>query len=303
LASNQIGRALSPGTASFTPASSVIKPDDALILSLTPQVRERLYLELTRDQANFYAINPYRLAKGDFEKWGANHELRPEILKEIQQLSYERGGLLLFSDYPLVLKHLKDDAERIAFAQTISRQPAVLVRLFIRPQTDVEKVLGYWSRGVQLKDARPLLNAVKRLDGGGTVSLLYMLPPRAREKLNTFPYPDKSADQILNCHWSTMNFFREIPDNSLANPTNMLGVLERDYYRVGKPSEYGDVMLIRNAQNEILHSALYLAEDLVITKNGKTANQPWVICRIGQVINEYTYNYLPKVEYYRNRGY
>jgi hypothetical protein len=100
-----------------------------------------------------------------------------------------------------------------------------------------------------------------------------------------------------------MNFFNATtPDNSLANPTNMLAVLKKDYYRVAMPSEYGDVVLIRNANNIVLHSALYLAENLVVTKNGRSAIQPWVITRLGDVVREYTYNYPPQVEYYRYRG-
>jgi hypothetical protein len=301
LTADQVGRALSPELASFTAAGSVIKPDDPLIFSLAPETREKLYLSLTQDRSNIYAVNPYRLAKSDFEEWEQGQEFSAQTLKEIKGLAYERGGLLLFSDYPTVLRRLPTEHQRLRLAQVLSRESAVLVRVCIRAETDVDKLLGYWQRGAHLKDARPLLESVKRLSGGTTVGISLFLPYAIREKLNTFPLPERPGDPVFNCHWSTMNFFNETPDNSLADPAAMLAVLGRDYYPIAQPSIYGDIMLIRNSANEVLHSALFLAEDVVYTKNGKTMAQPWVLTRIRSVIEEYTYNYPPKVEYYRDK--
>ena len=98
-----------------------------------------------------------------------------------------------------------------------------------------------------------------------------------------------------------MNFFNETPDNSLADPKAMQAVLDREYYPIAQPSMYGDILLIRNSANEVLHSALFLAEDIVYTKNGMTMAQPWVLTRIRNVIEEFTYNYPPRVEYYRDK--
>lgn len=307
LDSNQIARAVSTQLASFTATNATISPDDELVFSLTPQARERLYLYFiaqtqygTNDN---YWISPFRLNRDDFKNWEKNQDLNPQVLAEIKNLSYERSGLLLFSDLPVVMRHLQTIKERLNLVQTLSRQPACLVRLCIRPDSDVERILGYWSRGVQLKDARPLLNSLKRLEGGGTLSLLYLLPPRVRQKVNTFPYPGKPDASEFNCHWFTMNFFNETaPDDSLADTSKMLAVLDRNYYKIAMPSEYGDVILIRDSADGVLHSAVYLAEDLAVTKNGKNMARPWVITRIKNIVGEYTYNYPPKVEYYRYRG-
>jgi hypothetical protein len=301
---NQLQHALSPAVFSLAPTNTAIHPDDDLVFSLSPETRERLYLALARDPVNYYTCWPYRLSQKDFEDWSHERKLSPVAVQEIRKLSYERNGLLLFSDYPTVLNRLKNEQERLALAEVLSRSPACLVRLCIRPDTDVDKLLAYWGRGAlakEVKEVRPLLRSLQCLSRGGTLSLLYLLPALARERLNTFPMPSKPGNPIINCHWTALNFFAEMPEPSLADPANVETVLNTRYYKIAKPSLYGDVVIIRNARNKILHSAIHLADDLIYTKNGETELQPWVITRLQNIINEYTYNYPPKVEFYRDK--
>jgi len=53
---------------------------------------------------------------------------------------------------------------------------------------------------------------VKGLPHGGTVSMLYFLPPFARSRLYTYPLPSQPGDPVLDCHWSTFNFSSIEPD-------------------------------------------------------------------------------------------
>ncbi len=57
LTPNQIERALSPELVTVTSGNTIIKPDDGLVFSLTPQTRAKLYQELGRYGAErIYAV-------------------------------------------------------------------------------------------------------------------------------------------------------------------------------------------------------------------------------------------------------
>jgi hypothetical protein len=220
----------------------------------------------------------------------------------VRKLLYPRGGGLCFSDFECVLQQAATETERLAFVKALSRQSAVLVRLRIRPDTDIDKLLGYWDRGIQTKDVRPLIESTARLRDGATISLLYMLPKFARERLYTFPMPTKNGDPIMDCHWSTMNFFNDPPDNRFTDPSYTSAYIQTNYYHVATPNKYGDVILILNEQGNAIHSAVHIAEDLVFTKNGGNYAQPWMLMHLKDLLAQYTSDAPPKIMVYRSRN-
>src|SRR2546421_6117613 len=105
----------------------------------------------------------------------------------VKELLYPLRGMQCFSDYETVLRRITSEPERFRFITALSRQSAVLVRVRIRHDTDIDKLLGYWGHGARSKDLRPLLESIQRLQDGATISLMYFLPPFVRERLYTFP--------------------------------------------------------------------------------------------------------------------
>src|SRR6185369_1143907 len=101
------------------------------------------------------------------------------------------------------------------------------------------------------------------------VSLLYFLPQFARQRLYTYPMPSKPGDPAMDCHWSTMNFFNETPDDRFTNPAFTGQFLNENYYTIAKANHYGDlIFFLDRTGNTAIHSAVYLADDIVFTKNG-----------------------------------
>ncbi len=302
LDASQIEHATSAALMTATPSNVVIRPDDALILGLTPEVRARFYTELSHDDDNHYMQFPFCFTEDAFESRIGKGELNPALTERIRKLCYQRGDTKCFSDYEMVLRSEPSETERLRLVKTLSRQSAVLARLHIRPDTDIDKVLGYWGRGIQVKDVRPLLESLKRLDGGGDISLLYLLPKFARERLYTFPLPPKPGDPGLDCHWSTMNFFSETPDNRFANPAYTTPYLLEHYYQVAKPCLYGDLVLILNEHGNAIHSGVYLADDLIFTKNGNNYAQPWKLMRLKELVRMYSINSGSRMVTYRDKN-
>jgi hypothetical protein len=287
LSAEQVERAMSPERCSVIGADTVVKPDDELVLSLTPEVRGKLYQELAAWEPNHYMRYPFCFPKQKVADWFEGAKLSPDLIARITKLMYLRGETMCFSDFELVIHSLPSQAERVAVVKALSRQPAILVRVHIGPETDVDRILNYWQRGSEVSDARPLLESVKRLDSGGNISLLYLLPRFARERLYTYP-PTKSNDVSMDCHWTSLNFFNETPDNRFADAAYTARYLTDNFYPVPKADRYGDIVLVLNKDGNAIHSVVYLADDIVFTKNGNNYAQPWMLMRLKDVLSDYS---------------
>jgi len=294
--------ALSDPTTTSTSEATVIRPDESLLFGLTPAAHAKLYSFLAKVPGNHYMEYPFCYPQKTFAQWFGNGTKDDHLTAIVRKLLYPRGDALCFSDYEFVMQQAKDDTERLQMVKALSRQSAVLARLHIRPETDIDKLLGYWGRGIQVKDVRPLLESTSRIQGGANISLLYLLPKFARERLYTFPMPAKPGDPAMDCHWSTMNFFNDPPDDRFTNTAYTVNYIQSNLYQVALPNLYGDVILILNDKGNAIHSAVYIADDIVFTKNGNNFTQPWMLMRLKDLLARYTVDAPPQMLVYRNRN-
>jgi len=301
---SQVGRLFASAMLSTNGPNTIVTPDDELAFSLDPPARTKLYNVLAHFNANQFMRFPFCFHTNTFEARFGDGKLKPETLALLKKLMYQRGDTDCFSDLAIMLNRIADDAERLRFVKALSRQSAVLVRVRIWPDTDVDKIINYWSwpGTVRLIDTRPLLESLKRIPGGGSVSILYFLPPFARERLYTYPLPSQPGDPTMDCHWSTMNFFNEIPDDRFSSPRYIAQCLATNFYQIAKPTAYGDIILLTDQKNEAIHSAVYLADDIVFTKNGNNFAQPWMLMRLKDLEAEYTTDVPPRLVIYRNKN-
>ena len=66
-------------------------------------------------------------------------------------------------------------------------------------------------------------------------------------------------------------------------------MLLRDYAEVNGSPVMGDVLVLSRADGEVIHSCVYLAADLVFTKNGQSHSVPWTITTLPDVQAFYPY--------------
>jgi hypothetical protein len=145
------------------------------------------------------------------------------------------------------------------------------------------------------------LESFKHLPQGASMSILYFLPQFARQRLYTFPQPSAAGDPVMDCHWSTMNFFNDVPDNRFSDPQFTTPYLKANYYEIARPNSYGDLVFLLNRDGNAIHSAVYLADDLVFTKNGNNFSQPWMLMHLKDLVGEYSAETVPRVVVYRNK--
>lgn len=270
---------------SVTPEGVTVQPRIETVLALTPRTRARLYAELARFEENVTQQQPFHWpVKTDLF---AGAPVAAESRAIFQKLSYSRGAFLLFSDWQALLSALPDDAQRVAVGQALMGRFVLFASVHVTPQTDVEGLIRYWGKGGYAKDIRPILEAAARLPQGMEVSLANLLPPQFRSRLNTFPFT--APDRQLNCHWTTFNFFAEQPEPP-AGGRFWREKLRNDFSPVTDAPRYGDVLLLLKPDRSLIHSCVYLADDIVYTKNGGSPFAPWQLSTLPDLLEFYSWD-------------
>lgn len=266
-----------------------LEPPPDLVLGLTPAARAAIYIELGRHTENPAHRDPFRFRADLIEDWFHGSDLAPEVVARTKQLLYPRHHSLLFSDHEIVLPHISDVDQRIRFLKTLSRKSALLVRLRVAPDADVEGLARYWTHGRRAKDAKPLLASLARQPNGGVIDIVHLLPPFARALLNTYPEPgDAAVDALRDCHWTSFNFYKATPDDRYTDINVVRQTLLQDYYPVSGASALGDIVMLVQADGVVVHSCVYIADEIVFTKNGPAYSVPWLLGRLDNVVAFYS---------------
>ena len=303
LSAAQIAAAFTSGSVREEKAGTVLLPAADFLLSLDAETRRKLSLALAGLGVNMYLDYPFIFPGGSLESIYADSRLDPDDLAVLKRLVYANGGAQQLSDYLTLLRLIPTVERRVAISKALSRQSAVFAGLVIKPDTDIDKIASYWGNvpNVRFTDIRPLLESLKALPEGGNLSLFYLLPKFARDRLYTFPLPPQAGEPTMDCHWSTFNFSNETPDNRFNDPTFAVEYIRKNYYQIAAPSQYGDILLLMNDRQEVKHSAVFLADDIVFTKNGNNYRQPWMLMRIPDLLATYPATPAMKPIYMRRR--
>ena len=297
LSQQEAEKALAPDRVSAQGTNTVFKPSDKFVFSLKTETRDRLYNAMRGLEVNVYLDWPYYYPRDTVESVFADTRPHPDDLALFKQLVYGGKDAWRFTDFETLMGRIPTLERRVTMTAALSRQPAVLARLCIRPNTDLDQMAAYWGHApsAHFVDIRPMLEALKRLPQGGTISLAYLLPPFARERLYTYPLPPTPGEPVPDCHWSTLNFWNAKPDNRLLDSSECGRRLDQDFYLIPHPSLFGDVLVFLDRESQRRHSAVYLADDLVFTKNGQSYVRPWMIMHISDLhalYRDFTITYL-----------
>ena len=289
LTAKQAETALTTGQVGTQGNATVVKPTDEFLLSLTAEERQKLYASFYGRDVYVLIDYPYVFPKDSIETIYADERLHPDDVALLKKLVFRSGNSTHLVDYPVLLMNIPTFERRVAMARSLSRQSAVLARLCIRPDSDIDKIAGYWGRmdNVRFTNLRPLLEALKELPNGGTISFAYLLPPFARERLYTYPLPPEKGEPNRDCHWSTFNFSSVEPDDRYNDAAYAVRYIESNFYKIEQPNLYGDIILFMNDRQEIKHSAVFIADDLAFTKYGNSHTQPWMFVRISDMQEHY----------------
>jgi len=269
--------------------ATVVTPDAAFVLDIPPAVRAALYAELGRFPVNVYQAKPFRFRQSQVSQWFVSSRLSAESIAILQKLTYTRGDTALISDVPAACALIPSQQERAWMLKALSRTPTLMVSLQIRPDTDVDALTAYWGTGKRLRDVRPLIESLTRVPEGHSMDVAHLLPRFARKRLYAFPARDgKDLDPPYDCHWSSLNFWNDPPDDRLSDTQYVINVVVGDYAPVPlEQCRFGDIILLGPSENELIHSCVYVAADIVFTKNGPSHLTPWVLMELDDLLAYY----------------
>jgi len=280
-----------------------------LLLSLSPQSRLYIYNLLAQFPENSDHALPFVLPDqaGD-EQLDLNPALREALIK----LSYYRSGIRCLTDAKLLVPFVTDADELIRLKRFLVHSPSYTIEITRESLLQPEEFTRYWSRN-QGKSSRNLLRILADSPDLAGLDLVHFLPPVPQGILNRFP--DQELPPSINCFWTAFNFFSRNPDHQFLPLYDVadqaahraLKTLETRFFLTEAPYEFGDVIAFFTPQGdernppELLHTASFIADDIVMTKNGAGDFKPIALMPLDHVVSLYAYPGGIEVRGYRQR--
>lgn len=268
-------------------------PEAELVEALTPETRAKLAEILRRSTVNEKYLDPIVIASGDTFSWYKDCGLDRDTIELIDKLTYRRGSSLVWSDLGLVSSRLDTLEKRRALARAATRVRSLVLRIQVGGDSDLASISKYWSEGYKRKAIAPIFESIAGNPHVEYLDAVHLLPPVPRRLLYTFPSLEDSREfGTLDCHWTAFNFFRS---QSILN--NIRGsVMAEEFYEryqrvaIDDPLRYGDVIIFVDPKTQdASHSVVYIAGDIVYTKNGESISSPWILSRYGDILACYGY--------------
>ena len=278
---------LDPAHCVSTTNGMIVTPSREAILSLSPEQRKQIYGILNQGPARPMDKVKVWFPADSFEEHFERSGLSKETIALVRKLCFPYGKLLVFCDAKTVLEMLNSYDEKALFLKTLLRKHTLLLKLHVTPDTNIDSLLSYWGRAAQGKELRPFLQSLASVPGGTTEDLVHLLPHFPKENLYEFPPP--STDPVVSrhdCNWTAFNFFRDPPDERFTERDFIENTLRTDYYPISSDPRYGDIMLLQAEPNTIIHAAVFVADNIVYTKNG-TASEPFLFMTIQDLLDTF----------------
>lgn len=279
--------------------------DDVFALPSKP--RMHLYREIAKQPKN---RSQYTFIHRDFiaVRLG-NSGLSDETLKMFESLCCTHGDYQVLAGLPALLSRLSEYSEKLALMRALSRQKTLTLRMVLRPGTDVSELANYWGKGMWASDVRTILSSIAETPKGGSLDILSLLPPLPSSRLYLYPTPDNPMNGPTpnrDCHWTALNFFNDSPDPKFGIASEVLQEIKTSYYPVTGDARFGDVIMLSKPNGDVLHSAVFIAEEVVFTKNGASVATPWMLSTIPDLLKQYSFEIEPeetlKVNVFRKKS-
>jgi len=267
-----------------------LEPPEDFLFAMSAGLRANIYLQLSRFRENINIWDPIRYAGGTFEQWTMDSRLSPDTLSVFRQLIYPRNNVLCLSDLNLLFSRVQDPVEKVRLAQILTRTPALEVYLEVKENEDINPLVEYWGIGHQKEMIEPVLDAMNDRPIGGVINIVFLLPRFARTRLNTFVYGDdliqETAEHTHDCNWAALNFFNDVPDERFSSKAG--GELcDQLSDPIDSPSKLGDLLFFIGKNGEVMHVCVFLAGNIVFTKNGSSPQAPFILSHLKDVVAYY----------------
>jgi hypothetical protein len=271
------------------PPETSLRPSPALVRGLAPESRARIYRELLRLDARNEAFLGNQLWSA--AQWRRLRSKLPAAVVAVVDdmvVSYGENGDVRFWDLRAAMHFLPAETDRLALVRAFHQQPTYLLNLVIDGRTPVQEMADYWRLPSTRRQIVPMLESLVSLATTSRIDALHLMSPVIRELAYTYPVAalDDLRGDLPDCYWTCANFDRppgqpEIPGDSAASH-----LMTHYAPFLGRP-EFGDLLILRDADDEGVHAAVYVAADILFTKNGQHPLVPWVFMAREDLLRAY----------------
>ncbi len=271
----------------------IFKPDPVWVRALNPEIRSRIYRMLAKSGLNVDQARAFRYPGASSKDWLGPSLISPNTRRLVEPLIYRDGDYLMFADIELVRAEIGCDDELRKLSKALFRQPTVIARLSVSPSTNLDTLVEYWGRGGRHAKIRPLIESIAEGGGERYIDVVHLLPPFAQNLLYSYPTfssGDLSKLAIVNCLWTSLNFFEPKHDDRFLDANIALKTLKEDYFIVETDFKLGDIVAFLDKEGNVFHAAVYIADDLVFSKNGISSMAPWTLMSINDVKSYYRWS-------------
>lgn len=276
-----------------------ITPPPELVSALSPSARCVLYDWLGDHDINSAQANAFRFLGTSLDDWFQKAPLADETIERVRPYVFQRGPYLVFADLAQVAQHCVI-GELSRLVKVLSRELTLRLNLHVGEHDRLPEIARYWGAGQRDDEFLTLLESVTHLTGDHVIDVVHLLPPFARRVLYTYPKPRKDGlDHRRDCHWSAMNFFRDEPDDQFADLAYVARVMDSSMLCPSDGPQLGDVAVFLANDTDAIHSAVYIADDVYLTKNGPAINRPWILMRLNDLRHFYPKGRPQSIRYYR----
>jgi hypothetical protein len=291
---------LNPGVRVIEDNVLTVFPPLPDLLAMTSEQRVIIYSELGTNGMNPFCLDPVRIVDGDIDSWLAHSELRPELRESVKKLAYQRGDVMCFSDIPAVIGMAESEKESRAVAKALWRTRSLVMQINLKSRSDFAEMVRYWSGPLQNQEFASIIQPTSIAEGEQQLDIVHLLPPVPRRYLYRYPSQELMvSSQEPDCNWTCMNFFSATPSNLYDGMAMIRQRLNEAYVKVEPPYRFGDMLLLLGPNGNFTHSCIYLADDIVYTKNGKGRLRPWLLMKLDDLIKYYSFDRTITVRGYR----
>jgi hypothetical protein len=278
-----------------------ILPPVADVEALTPEQRAAIYGVLSEWECNAFHRDPVFITGGDVRAFLEGAEIGHDDRLWFERMCYLRGSVLCFADIPALLGRARSDSDARRLFKLCSRTRTLVARMRLGAGTDYSALEHYWTKGGRRKDVLTMLRSVAGAPGAEHLDIIHLLPPLPRKLLYSYP-PLELAIQgrMPDCHWSSLNFFNYEPQDYYLDTRLAASHVVEKYEPVEAPYRYGDVLFfLEGPDARAFHSCVFIADDIVFSKNGENAASPWVFSHLGDLCEVYLSRNGGRVQAYR----